>query len=192
MRRPRRPLIPQRRRAFLGCEGESERGYGALMRRLLEHRRRDTHLDVVLLQPGGGDPLALVQLALKRIAESERKRGSPYFLRALLIDEDKLGQTPDRDARITPLATTGRLRIIWQRPCHEALLLRHLEGCRDLRPVMSAQALADLRQHWPGYVKGMPAARLADRIGHEEVQRVLDVEPDLAGFLADVGYITPR
>jgi hypothetical protein len=82
MKRRRRRLIPQRRRVFLGCEGESERGYCALLSRLLEARRRDVHLDIVLLQPGGGDPLALVELASRRIAEGERKRDSKYVLRA--------------------------------------------------------------------------------------------------------------
>jgi hypothetical protein len=33
MIRRRRLLIRQRRRIFLGCEGESERGYGALIGR---------------------------------------------------------------------------------------------------------------------------------------------------------------
>jgi len=65
--RRRRLFIPQRRRIFLGCEGESERGYGALIGRLLESQRRDVHLQVVLLKPGGGDPLALIEQARKRI-----------------------------------------------------------------------------------------------------------------------------
>lgn len=191
MRRSRRPLIPQRRRVFLGCEGESERGYGALIRQLLEHRRRDVHLDVVLLSPGGGDPLALLERAQTRIIERERRHESPYELRALLIDDDKLGQAPHRDARIAPLALTARVRIIWQRPCHEAFLLRHLDRCRDLRPPTAEQALAELLRRWPEYVKGMPAAKLAERIGHAEVQRVLTVESELAGFLAEVGYTSP-
>jgi hypothetical protein len=101
----------------LGCEGESERDYGALIGRLLENRRRDIHLDVVLLKPGGGDPLALVELARKRIAEGERKSESPYVHRAVLIDTDRLGQAPLRDVQIAPIAQATRMRVIWQRPC---------------------------------------------------------------------------
>src|SRR5271163_2170925 len=133
MKRLRRRLIPQRRRVFLGCEGESERGYGALVNRLLETRRQDVHLDIALLKPGGGDPLALIELAVRRITEGERKRESPYVHRAVLLDADRRGQSPARDARIPALAATARLRIIWQEPCHEALLLRHLDGCWSLR-----------------------------------------------------------
>ena len=95
MRRARRPFIPQCRRVFLGCEGESERGYGGLIGRLLEEQRRDVHLDVVLLKPGGGDPLALVERAVKYIRENEQKRNAPYVHRALLLDADTLGRSLD-------------------------------------------------------------------------------------------------
>jgi hypothetical protein len=48
--------------------------------------------------------------------------------------------------------------------------------------------LAELRQRWPEYVKGMPAFRLADRIDDAAIRRALQVETELAGFLADLGY----
>lgn len=188
MMRRRRVLIPQRRRIFLGCEGESERAYGALVGRLLESRRRDRHLHVVLLQPGGGDPLALLELARKRIAEGERRSESSYFYRAVLMDVDRLGQSPARDSQIPALSQAARIRIIWQRPCHEALLLRQLDGCQQLQPPTSALALAELRQRWPEYTKGMPALRLADWIDAAAVQRALRVEAELAAFLAEIGY----
>jgi hypothetical protein len=153
----RRLLIPQRRRIFLGCEGESERGYGALIGRLLESQRRDVHLHVVLLKPGGGDPLALMEQARKRILEGERKSESPYVHRAVLIDGDRLGQAPLRDGQIAPIAQAARIRVIWQRPCHEALLLRHLDGCQQLRPPnvatgfgRTAPALAGIRERHAG------------------------------------------
>jgi hypothetical protein len=186
--RRRRPTIPQRRRIFLGCEGESERGYGALISRLLETQRRDVHLQVVLLKPGGGDPLALIERADKLILAGERKSESPYLHRAVLIDDDRLGQAPARDAQIASIAQSARIRVIWQRPCHEALLLRHLDGCQHLRPPTSSHALAELRQRWPEYVKGMPALRLADRIDASAIRRVFAVEAELAAFLSELGY----
>ncbi|MDB6014900.1 MAG: hypothetical protein JWL65_7150 [Gammaproteobacteria bacterium] len=189
MKRSRRPLIAQRRRVFLGCEGESERGYGALINRLLESRRRDVHLDIVLLKPGGGDPLALIELAARRISEGERKREAPYIHRAVLLDADRRGQAPARDARIPAIVAATKLRLLWQEPCHEALLLRHLDGCRDLRPPTSSHALQELRRRWPDYVKGMPAARLATKISHAQIVQMLEVEQELASFLADIGYI---
>jgi len=188
MMRRRRPVIPQRRRVYLGCEGESERSYGALISRLLENRRHDMHLHLDLLRPGGGDPLALIELAQKRAAAGERKSESPYVRRAVLMDADRLGQSPPRDAQMLLIAQAAHIQIIWQRPCHEALLLRHLEGCQHLRPPTPMQALADLRQHWREYVKGMAAIQLSDRIDHAALRRALQVEPELADFLASIGY----
>jgi len=73
MRRPR-VLIPQRRRLFVGCEGESEQAYVALLARLSGEAGLAVHLDAVLLQPGGGDPLAIVERAAARAAEREGRR----------------------------------------------------------------------------------------------------------------------
>jgi hypothetical protein len=182
MRPVRRPFRPQRRRVFLGCEGESEQGYGALLRRLLEARRQDVHLDVVLLRPGGGDPLALVELAQRRVVDGERKHAS-YAIRGVLLDADTLGRNPERDAQMRQIARAGNFRLIWQRPCHEALLLRHLENCANLRPLTTGEAKLQLVRRWPDYVKGVPAMRLALRIGERDVRQVLQVEPDLAAFL---------
>jgi hypothetical protein len=62
-----------------------------------------------LIKPGGGDPLALVELPRKRIAEGERKSESPYVHRAVLIDADRLGQAPHRDAQVAPLIFGARV-----------------------------------------------------------------------------------
>jgi hypothetical protein len=110
--------------------------------------------------------------------------------RAVLLDADKLGQAPARDARARELAAAATISLVWQRPCHEALLLRHLEGCRDLRRPTSDLSLQELRRRWPDYDKGMPAGRLATRIGANELRRVLQVEHELAAF--PCGYRLPR
>jgi hypothetical protein len=107
----------------------------------------------------------------------------------MVMDADKLGNVPARDARLKEIAGGARLRIIWEHPCHEAFLLRHLQGCKDQRPQTSALAMSALRHHWPEYTKGMPATRLADRIGDAEVRQAQAVEPELAAFLADIGFV---
>jgi hypothetical protein len=188
MRPVRRITHPQRRRVFLGCEGESERGYGTLLSRLLEMQRQDVHLDVVLLKPGAGDTLPLVELALRRIADSERKRGD-YAIRAVLLDTDRLGQAKECDRRLREIAKTARLRLIWQRPCHEAFLLRHLQECQNLRPPTADASIAELRRRWPGSAKGMSAMKLGERVSDDDVRRASLVEPDLASFLVDIGFV---
>lgn len=188
MRRTARRAVPLRRRFFLGCEGESERGYGARVRDLLYARRQDVHLDVVLLKPGGGDHLALAERAVRRLQDSKRKGEPPYEACAILLDSDQRGAVRERDEKLCALAQGHRIRLIWQEPCHEALLLRHFDGCGTRRPNDTAQALRDLRQRWPEYEKGLPAVRLAERIGEAELQRIRPVELELAWFLERVGF----
>ena len=96
---PRRATIPQRRRIFLGCEGESEQGYGALLSRLVEERGLHLAIHSVLLRPGGGDPFDLVTLAVELNERDERRRGR-YSVKAVLLDRDKLGVSPQRDRRM--------------------------------------------------------------------------------------------
>jgi hypothetical protein len=142
---------------------------------------------VVLLKPRGGDPLAIVERAVRYMAARYRKRVR-YAICALLLDGDRRGQAPDRDAQMEKLAADARLRLIWQNPCHEALLLRHFEGCQHLHPSTSERAMTELRRHWPKYSKGLPAKRLVEQIDESAVRRSLQVELELAGFLADIGF----
>lgn len=185
MRRPHR-LIPQRRRLFVGCEGESEQSYVALLARFAEAARVSVHLDAVLLRPGGGDPLAIVERAAAKVDERVGRHGA-YERRFVLIDRDRWGQTPNRDQQIAGLAVSASLELIWQRPCHEAVLLRHLDGCSQLRPRSTAIAQTGLSARWPSYQKGMPAIRLADRLDIAAVQRAAAVEPELAVLLHEIG-----
>ncbi|WP_019831140.1 RloB domain-containing protein [Sphingomonas sp. PR090111-T3T-6A] len=186
--RPQRRIVAQRRRLFVGCEGESEQAYVALLSRLAEAQRLSVHLDAVLLRPGGGDPLGLVELAVKKAAERERKHGR-FDARFVLLDNDRLGAAPARDARIDPAIAQAHLQLIWQHTCHEALLLRHLEGCTQLRPASTQLAIAALEARWPTYRKGMAAARLADRIELAAIERVSQVEPGLAALLDVAGFL---
>lgn len=188
MRRPKR-LIAQRRRLFVGCEGESEQGYAALLARLIEEASLAVHLDAVLLQPGGGDPLAIIERAAARVIEREGRRGDPYARRFVILDDDKLGQVLNRDQRIPGVAAASALHLIWQSPCHEALLLRHLDGCSQIRPPSTALAGQQLANRWPGYAKAMPAVRLAERLDLPAITRAAAVEPELAILLREIGLI---
>jgi len=186
--RRRRPKRPQRRPVFFGCEGESEVGYGQLIRRLRDEYRLDLHLDVTLLRPGGGDPLALIELACEKIARKQSNRDIRYSIRAVLLDRDKLGRNQHRDHDMFDLATNEGLRLIWQDPCHEGFLLRHLDGCQSLRPSSAVAALAELVRRWPDYTKGSSAAQLARRIGLQQIAAATAVEPMLRDFLHDIGF----
>lgn len=182
-----RSFIPQRIPFFIGCEGESEQSYVRLIANLAAAEDIHIHLEAVLLRPGGGDPCALTELAERKYAEKKRSRGA-FRAQFILLDDDRVGQNPARDQRARTIANQAELRFIWQSSCHEALLLRHLDGCATLRPVTTSLAEAALRQRWPDYEKGMSAVDLAKRIDAAAVRRAADVEPELAAFLEAIGF----
>jgi hypothetical protein len=184
----RRGTIPPKAPVFLGCEGAGEVSYGAL----LEHCVRSmatvhVHIQPVSLNPGAGDPLALVEKALQCIQKHDRERVR-YKVRAILLDSDRVGQTPDRDRRALQLAQESDLQLIWQRPRHEAFLLRHLDGCQQLRPD-AAQCFLRLAREWPEYRKPMSMAALAERISIDHINRAANVEPELQTFLRRIGWL---
>jgi hypothetical protein len=181
-----RPRIPQRIRIYLGCEGQSEQSYGARLAQIADAAGLHLHFDNDVLPPGGGDPLALVQLAARRIKAKEARRGA-FAFRTILLDRDKVGAAPERDARIDQLSWQNRLHLIWQEPCHEGFLLRHLEGHQTARPVTSNLAAQALKEVWAEYQKAMPAIHLAARIALQAVRRACAVESALAAFLDRIG-----
>ena len=186
--RRRRPTITPKRPVFLGCEGDSEAGYGQLINDQLRAANLPFHLRVESLAPGAGDPLDRVRRALQRISDRERKRGSFRF-RYILMDDDQAAAEPARAAEARRLAVENGISIIWQEPCHEALLLRHFAGREDRNPPTCQIAHRELLAVWPEYRKPMSRAQLAARIDLEAVARAAGVVPQLAEFLRSIGLL---
>jgi len=183
--------IPQRKRIYLGCEGESEQSYGKRLNEIADEAGLHLHIDCDVLQPGSGDPLALIEMAVRHIRQKVSNRGL-FAHRAVILDADKLNISPDRDARIPRLAESHSIQLIWQRPCHEGFLLRHFPRRDTIRPLTAGLAMAALVNFWPEFRKGMTARELATRIDQASVLRAAAVEPDLNAFLALIGLIDPR
>lgn len=185
MMRRRRTIIRPRTPIFLGCEGRSEAGYAALLGRFTrETTGVHVHIHVELLQPGAGDPLELVRRATVKIREIERRREA-FGRKAVLIDRGD----PTKNAAATRLAQVSRIdHVIWQDPDHEAMLLRHLDGCQTLRPSVG-QTMTALRRHWPDYQKGCTVVQLAEKISIDHVRQACTVEVDLQVFLAAIGLL---
>jgi hypothetical protein len=159
----RRGLIPPRIPVFVGCEGDSERGYATLLGRLLfEDAQLAIHIQADLLTPGGGDPLFLVERAIRQIVWLERTK-QPFRAKAILLDRDLIGRVPVRDQQAFRLAETNGIQLIWQRPDYEGFILRHLPQCGALRPP-SGRSMEVLQGNWPQYRKGLSAVQLAERI----------------------------
>jgi hypothetical protein len=184
----RRNPIPQRTRIFLGCEGESEQSYGVLLARLVERQHQRIFLNTVLLRPGGGDPLGLVQLAERKKRDAEKKSGS-FAAAFVLLDSDKKGIVPARDQQAEALAVEAGLDLIWQEPCHEAMILRHLPNSDQMRPPTTALAISTLHARWPTFVKAMPASKLSSTLDDAHVRRARAVEPGLSRLLEALVFV---
>ncbi len=176
----------QRRRVFVGCEGDGERGYITFVATILERVHSSVYIDAKLLRPGGGDPLALVQVAQTIIQREERNR-EPYERKFLILDNDKIGISQHRDQQAYALAAQIRASFIWQDTAHEALLLRHLPGCAMRRPPNTTTAEQQLRREWPAYAKPMSAAAIGRTLDIASLRQANGVEPELAEFFREIG-----
>ncbi|WP_420709731.1 RloB domain-containing protein [Brevundimonas sp. SL130] len=185
-RRP--PHIPQRTPIFVGCEGESEAAYVALLQDLSLANGAHVHVHIEALTPGAGDPLARVERAIARL-DRLRGRRTPFAHAFILLDSDQLQLSRDRAERARREADAFGLNMIWQDPCHEALLLRHLEGRTNRRPMTSPLSLQALQRDWPDYHKPMSRHGLRQRLDLAAVRRAGESHPDLSALLAVLGLL---
>lgn len=186
--RGRHSLIPPRRPVFVGCEGESETGYIGLLQDLLNAAAIPVHLVVENLGLGAGDPLSRIEMALRKLEHLRRTRTAPAE-RFVLLDHDQAAENPTRAHSAQRLASEHAILIIWQRPCFEALILRHLPQCAARRPPDTAEAERALKREWPEYEKPMTRAELARRIGLADVLRAAAVENELGALLERIGLM---
>jgi RloB-like protein len=182
----RRKKISKRRRIFIGCEGESEQGYVALLQLLATELSIPVHLVGVVLQPAG-DSLALLvkaELALKK----HLARGS-FVGRFIFLDDDLVGRSPENDRKALAIADRLDIQLIWQHTCFEALLLRHFEGCERMRPPENDRAMQALQRKWPRYQKATSGRDLRAKISLDEVRRAGIVETRLNILSQLIGLI---
>jgi hypothetical protein len=189
MTRRRKPHIPLRRLIYIGCEGASEAGYAAFLQDIAIATGLHVHLKIEELGPGAGDPLARIEMAVRRIQLQRRKRIAPVASFAF-IDEDQAKRDPQRADRARRLAADNDLVIIWQRSCFEAFLLRHLPQRATHRPPDTLGAHQALEREWPNYQKPLDRATLARHLDFGAVLRAAAVEPELAALLRVIGLLT--
>lgn len=185
-RRP--PHIPQRMPIFVGCEGQSEAAYVALLQELALANGAHVHIHIEALTPGAGDPLARVERAIARL-DRLRGRRTPFAHSFILLDSDQLQLNRDRADRARREAEQAGLSMIWQDPCHEALLLRHLEGRADRRPATAQLSIQTLQRDWPDYRKPMTRHELRQRLDLDAVRRAGANHPGLSALLAVLGLL---
>jgi RloB-like protein len=186
--RTRRPFIPQRKPIFIGCEGESEQGYAGYLQDLIHEAGLHVHLNIEVLK--AGDPLARLELAVRKLDHLRKTRGN-FTDRFVFLDTDQLDLSVDRAHRARQLAAENGIKVIWQNPCFEAVLLRHFVGRTTHRPPTNQLAESALLQLWPQYLKPMSRAELAMKLNHEAVTRAAGVEADLSTLLRCIGLLPP-
>jgi hypothetical protein len=177
-----------RKRIFIGCEGLAEFNYCAFLAAQLEALREDRYLDYVNLR--GGDPLAVVENAVVAVRRRENMRGK-YIGRFVLLDRDRFGLDPDRDARLLRLSASRGMFLVWQEPCFEAMLLRHLGRHIGERPQTTQIAKQLIRARWPNYEQHLSARQIGAVLKLDDLQRVRGVEPALSAFLGMIGFPDP-
>tara|TARA_R110002074_G_scaffold348310_1_gene518768 strand:+ start:1070 stop:1642 length:573 start_codon:yes stop_codon:yes gene_type:complete len=184
----RRQKVRRRRRLFVGCEGESEQGYAALLQRFSDEQGGAVHAESRVV-PRAGDPLAIVERAIEMAAQGERGSKPAYSVRFLMLDTDLLGNNPGRDAQIDGLVERHNFVLLRQNCCFEAFLLRHFVGHANDEPPTAAIALTRLQAVWPQYKKGFPAQELRKQIALEDVQRAAQSprNADFSSFLDAMG-----
>jgi hypothetical protein len=176
-------MIERRSRIFLGCEGESEQGYGVFLQRLADAAALNIHIVIKNLQPAG-DPLALAQKAVL-IFDKENQKAA-LIGKAIMLDADRLSEAQDRGRQALELLARERFTTIWQRPDHEGLLLRHFAGHEHDDP-QRGRSMQALQALWPGYRKNMAAADLQRGLTLEHVARAARVTPELMSLLRMIG-----
>ena len=111
----------------------------------------------------------------------------PYAERFILLDRDQVQGNRRMEEDVERLAAKHRIKLIWQEPCHEALLLRHLPGHAADRPPTSKLAQSALKAVWPEYEKPMSDESLLQRVDPAGLRRAAVVEPGLREFLNAIG-----
>jgi len=183
--------IPRKRRLFVGCEGESEQSYVALLQRYAIFQEIPVHADAKVVR--AGDPLAKVRRAIEIAARGEQGPRGRYVRRFLILDRDVFGNSPARDSQILKVAAKGDFKLIWQDCCFEAVLLRHLPRHEHDDPPKSALALNRLKAVWPSYEKKFSARDLQETLTLDMIRQAARNPRNAGfhGFLQEMGLL-PR
>ena len=176
--------IPPRKRFFIGCEGESEQSYVHVVQQLCNDAGLHVHLLGELL--GAGDALKRLETAERRLPHLVRR--GPFEAKFALLDTDQRRLKPENATKADALAQKLGITVIWQRPCHEGLLVKHFVGAIK-QPQTADNAMEYLQEYWPEYDKAQTAIKLRTRIDLAAVKQGGAHIPQLQSLLAAIGLV---
>ncbi len=172
---------PERQRVFIGCEGDSERGYGRLLSDLLKEEKLPFHIDTQPFPRSGGNPLMLMRLAKERIEKQISLGKPPYIAHAVFFDIHSA--TKAQIIQANKIAEKENIISVWQEPCYEGLLLLHTGARTKKLPTSPAEAKHRLVKQWGHYEKGMSAMQLSKHIGLQDIIHAAKLCEGLAKLL---------
>ncbi|MGC8532727.1 MAG: RloB domain-containing protein [Acidiphilium sp.] len=179
--------IPQRKRIFVGGEGASECNYVKWLRDLCRDKKIPVTLDIHDLGRGGNS-LNRIEMAARKIRHEEQNR-EQYKHKFLILDADKIENQHEEQACKDKATENGKLIIVWQRPCHEAFLLRHFTPRKNQLPATSAHAMTQLKKCWPAYQKNMPVRQIGQTLSLDGARRAAKNLSEFQEFLRIIGLL---
>ena len=139
---------------------------------------------LIIKRGHGVDSVCVVEEAGRNLAR--HSEGRSVRTRLVLLDRDRIAQDlkAGRDAQAK--ASRWNLKIIFQDPNLEGLLLRLHPGCERLT-IAAGDAMAELRKVWPEYRKSLTADQLLERFELSNVRRAARHDEELQKLLKFLG-----
>ncbi len=147
---PRRRLVELRRVIFIGVEGKSDRAFAQFLQFCCDGEGLHLHLNV--MTGSGGDSVAVVREAARRLTRYLDRRDVSHSL--VLLDRDRHPQDVQAGRDAQAVASRAKLEIIFQTPNLEGLLLRLHQG-HESRQIAAGDSITELRRVWPDYNKSL-------------------------------------
>lgn len=180
---PRRRPIEPRRVIFIGVEGKSDRAFAQFLQVCCE--REGLHLHLNVTTGSGGDSVAVVREAARRLTRHPGRRDISHSL--VLLDRDRYAQDLQAGRDAQAVASRSKLEIIFQNPNLEGLLLRLHQGYES-REIAAGNSMAELRKVWPEYSKSsLTADQLKRRFTVSNLRRATRYDEGLRRLLDVLG-----
>lgn len=181
MRSRRRP-VPPRRSFFIAGEGQSERPFARFLQHLCDEADLHVHLDIKP-QDGGGS-VAVIEQAGRWLKKN--RSGREYQARLVLLDLDRIEAEPQEGIQARAVAARYKLKIVFQDPNLEGLLVR-LHAGQEQRKIRASDSESELRKLWPAYQKPPTAEQLRQRFTLADVRRAAVHDQHLRKLLEVIG-----
>ena len=166
----------------MGTEAASERAFASFLARCCHEAKLHVHLDI--RPANGGDSLSVVEEARRYL--NRHAGGRQFEHKLVLLDRDRVNQDQIAGRDAPALAARSNLKIIYQDPNLEGLLLKLHDG-HEQRRVAAVNAERELRRVWPEYRKPPTVRQLLQRFRLSDVRRATRYDRQLERLLELLG-----